>query len=701
MLRLHSKGIAKKISILFYIRIAAACIPLLMLLGSTTFAQQEKSVNGDEQFGSLNVFQQSKLDDLRKVAVNLTRLGRLKQASKLIRELISASPKDPMNHYILARVLVGQNKKNAALERLTIAVRRGLSNANLLRLDPLFEPLRRDKHLVPLIEMIEQNRKQQPPRNPIKISPKNINNGIALVYEGNTLWDSKRNILKSFFHFPEKDVASKIIRTGKGNAVKILNKWYLEGRSAGNIGDLYDNHDRGHSLLHDQRFPQLSFVKYGSSARKTAVDYGLNTKMFFNAITVGNSSTVAAGRSQARHALTLPSGPEILYLQYANNHLYIYPEHEDYDSKRGDLIPANTPYMIVSQGSSSSDKPFMRAVLNILAAFKPAVKKHLRKENLVMPTVQMIFRRGQKDVITDADYLSAKAHPPVFKADNIDVVKMISLANQLNISDILPMVRMSIIDESHPRRGVDDFTSGISETLFDTPSAIARVVRSTAYEKRMVINVANTGAEFGKKIKYTWVVMSGDADRIQINPRRNDNSEVELIVPWHERRQVPWAPEMTTDRVEIAVFAHNGENFSAPAIINFLYPANQKRKYNERGQIVSIDHRDPKLVKRYIEPRLFSKRDWTDVYKYDDGDRLIGWQRKRGKWISNYSRDGAKITQWDDQDRATKARIVHYKMEADKQGSTTIVEYSGQKIFSYRYGGKNDQIGVGYEEKNP
>ena len=448
-----------------------------------------------------------------------------------------------------------------------------------------------------------------------------------------------------------------------------------------------------HSGLPANQFPQVAFTKYSLDAKNVGVDYGLNTKMFFNVITVGNSSTVAAGRSHARHGLTLPGIPEILYLQYANNHLYIYPEHRDYDPDRGDLLPANTPYVIISQGSSGSDGPFIRATLSILAAFRPDVKNYLRQSHLVMPTVQMIFRRGQKSVKTNADYLSAKAHPPVFTSENIDLTKMINLANQLKIEDILPMVRLKVLQESGAISGIDDFSAGVSEALFDTPGAIARVVRSTAYEKRMVVSVQTTGAKNDKKLKFRWVVLSGDRDRIKIKHRNEEGSEVELIVPWHGRRPVPERPGMFTDRVEIGVFVDNGKNISAPAFVNFLYPPNQKRKYNDQHQIVSIDHRDPEFSKRYMEPRLFSKRDWTDVYRYDENSKLIGWQRKRGKWISNFTRDGAKIIDWDDQDRATKARVIRYAVEADKRGVTKIVEQPAETLLTYEYDGTKDKIG--------
>ena len=56
------------------------------------------------------------------------------------------------------------------------------------------------------------------------------------------------------------------------------------------------------------------------------------------------------------------TGPLRLWQNAAANLLYVYPAHRDYDAKNGDLFPANTPYLLVSRGSSGSDKPFLDAI---------------------------------------------------------------------------------------------------------------------------------------------------------------------------------------------------------------------------------------------------------------------------------------------------------------------------------------------------
>ena len=87
------------------------------------------------------------------------------------------------------------------------------------------------------------------------------------------------------------------------------------------------------------------------------------------------------------------TGPLRLWQNAAANQLYIYPAHKDYGAKDGeakdgapadgvigDLFPANTPYVIVTHGSSGSDQPFLDAIAMILAAFRPDTKARLTAE---------------------------------------------------------------------------------------------------------------------------------------------------------------------------------------------------------------------------------------------------------------------------------------------------------------------------------
>ena len=57
---------------------------------------------------------------------------------------------------------------------------------------------------------------------------------------------------------------------------------------------------------------------------------------------------------------------------------------------------------------------------------------------------------------------------------------MVSLANAIEPDAIPAEVRLAVLEEDLGTEGVDYFGEGLSEQLFDTPGAIARIWRSKA-----------------------------------------------------------------------------------------------------------------------------------------------------------------------------------------------------------------------------
>ena len=268
----------------------------------------------------------------------------------------------------------------------------------------------------------------------------------------------------------------------QGTAYTMLRDLYAAGNAAGNAGDLYDNRDNGHSRLPAANHPQLAHVVYDATARAEDLHYGLGDRMLFDAPTLGNSSTALTTgpwwRSQPRLALTGGdgSGPYRLFQDYVAGQIYVYPEHRDHDPEFGDLIPANTPYLLISKGSSGSDQPHLEAIAMILAAFRPDTKAFLVAHGLLASTVQMIYRRSQTTVLSRAAYFSGLAHPSVFAPRVINLARMVALANAILPGDAPPMVVLEVTEEDTAAQGVDYFGEGLDERFFDTPSAIARIL---------------------------------------------------------------------------------------------------------------------------------------------------------------------------------------------------------------------------------
>jgi hypothetical protein len=487
-----------------------------------------------------------------------------------------------------------------------------------------------------------------------KVAPDAIDDGVALVSNQNTAYDPRQQLLLAFFGREIQDdataMAEREIIEGHGGVGDLLRQWYIEETAAGNVGDLYDNHDQDHSNMDYESFPQLTRVEFSDQAKRLGIANGLQTGLLYNLPTIGNSSTAIVGgpywRSQARLAYVNQAAVNALYRQYVTNHLYFYPEHKDHDpgfngkfDGYGDVYPANTPYVVISQGSSGSDRPFMDAVACTLAAFRPEVKKALAQKRALMPTVQMILRSCYKLVEEPEDYLTGVAHPSVFDSQQLDVERMVRLAHEIQLDSLPPVVRLRTIYEYQPKPGVDYFDT-MSEKLFDTPASIARVVRSMKYEKRMILSADLSEDLNGQELTYHWKLLRGDPERVTITPMTNDASRVEIVVGNHARRAVAEGSAMMSSRVDIGAFVRNEEYYSAPAFVTFYYLDSEQRIYNEDMLIESVQYTDHRKGGNYVDPAIAPAKEWLDRYEYDEQNRLVGWTRAIGGKLQSFNADG-------------------------------------------------------------
>lgn len=641
-------------------------------------------------------------------------------AEKKLRELIARQPTDSNSHYNLACALARLGKPDEAIAALDQAVKLGFRDRRHIEADEDLAGLRDDKRFREILTAAEK-----PPatRAANLIGPSKLNepaDGQVLVEESNTMWNPQIMMFNIFFRLDkaglDKDGKELPIASGLGSAGDLLREWQKEGTAAGNRGDLYDNHDSDHSNMNFAAFPQLTRIEYSDAAKQRQLHHGLQRWLLFHAMvpkdaatarageptneappepqeppaaavdavkftmatTIGNSSTaMTAGpfwRCQGRNALTQPGGANLLAMQYQLNHLYFYPEHRDHDpghngagsQGHGDVFPANTPYLILSQGSSGSDIAFMNAVAATLAAFRPEVKRDLAANGLLMPAVQMIFRMSNKQVAAPEDYLKGAAHPTVFDAEQLDVDKMVRMAHDMKTESLPPLCQIKVVEEDEAVVGRDYFDLGPRERLLDTPFAIARVVKSSKYERRMVVSAEPSRDRHGKPLKFHWVVLRGDESRISIKPQNDAGSIAELRIGYHERRPILPGSPLESNRVDIGVFAHNGDYFSAPAFVSLFYLDNEKREYDDQHRIRAIDYTAADVKDNYVDPLVDLKKDWRDEYRYaDDGDmpsggKLLGWTRIRGERREEFTAEGRVVTAVDDAGKPTATAAVRY-----------------------------------------
>ncbi len=595
-------------------------------------------------------------------------------AGRRLDELAAAHPTLGELRVDRAALAMLEGAPDAALDNLEAAARAGFGGVAALAADPLFAPLAADPRFAALAAA--------PPPAPPAPVPAPVTDGRALVSGANTAWNPSSERLEPRFAFPAK--ASGAVVPNRGTAATdILREHAKRGRAAGNLGDLYDNRDRGHSALDPKDHPQLAHVAYSAAARAADLDYGLNDRLLFPAPTLGNSSTAITGgatwRSLPRLALTNPdgTGPMRLWQNAAANQLYVYPAHKDFGPEIGDLFPANTPYILVSHGSSGSDRPFLEAVAMIFAAYRPDTKARLAAEGLIVPMTQMVFRRSLQTVRSREDYFSAAGQAAAFEGYDINLARMVSLANSIKPGDIPPQVRIRVTAEDPATEGVDYFGQGLSEQLFDTPAAIARVWRSKAWRREIALTAEETRDPNGRPLSFAWRLLQGDPAHVRLTPAADGRSAT-VSLDWQEPFPISKDNPVKSARVDIGVFANNGVHDSAPAILSVYFPPEEARRY-EPGpdgapRIASIDYAARPDV--YADPMLIPRADWRDEYHYDAAGALIGWTRVRGARRDDYTADGARILAPAAGGLPARAEPVAYPLARRPDGALAIEEIS-------------------------
>ncbi len=628
---------------------------------------------------------------------------RYAEAETLLAELVAVEPRVAENHYNLACARALQGKTPEALVSLRLSVERGFRNPVHIEQDADLASLRGQPEFAAILEEAAQ------PGTRIEIQaqplPRVIRDGVALVGTENTTVDLQLGTLvTSFAVDPEDPRRQADAVAGQGRAGELVRQWQREGTAVGLLGVLYDNHDRDHSALQARDFPQLSFIEFSPEARRESLDLGLQVRLIFNLPTIGNSSTAQTGgalwRSQERSAQTTPTAIAVQAAQYLSNLLYVYPEHRDYDPGRngagggwGDVFPANTPYAIISQGSSGSDQVFLRALATTIAAFRPETFERLVTVRLLAPTVQMILRRCYRSSENAEDYFTGRAHPVVFDGARLDVVRMVEMAHALLPTEIPPLVRLAVREEDATGPGAEypDATPG--EVLFATSCAVARVWHGGARARRLIVNVEGSVDLDNRPMTYRWALLQGNREDVTITPLTPNGSVAELRVAWHSRFAISPESKLASNRVDIGVFASSGEHWSAPAFVTFYFPDNQTRHYDEAGRLQSIENRSLAKGGNYADPLAHTPRDWRDDLRYDATGHLLGWRRSRGTAVEDFTADGHLVIEKDEYGRATRACVVQYVAEHSPTREPTIRQISTDVEYRYEYFSPDDQRG--------
>ncbi len=622
------------------------------------------------------------------------------------REGVDLLPDDPTWRYNLACTLARQSRQPEALDELERAVELGFRDTRAIAADGDLATLRRLERFSQILDRARRLGNQPPTGRPATAPL--LATGQAPVTISNTTWNLDLGQFQTYFTFPPRAplTTNRMVRL-PGPAGDAIRAWQAEGTAAGNAGDLYDNRDDGHSRLDPDLFPELTPVVYSESARQARVQTGLSLFTFMGTPVLGNSSTALRDslfwRSLGRHAYCDGRATLLLSLQYFRNQHYVYPQHRDYAAAaEGDTFPAATPYLTLAPGSSFTDLPLVEAFAAAQAALRPEVKEALVRGGMLVPALQMLLRASQCEVRERGDYLTRKAHPVVFDGAGTDLLRMVNLAHDLTTNSLPPVALLRTVEDTRAVPGRDFFDLAGGEVLFESPAAIARVVRGMAYTRRISVDGRASRNPLSTPLKAHWVLLHGDPGKVRITPRAGEPLVADIEVDYHGGGfQAATNSPMRTSRVEIALIVDNGAHFSPPAYVTFCYLNNELRTYAADGRILAVDYRG--AAARYTDPALSLPKRWIDVYLYDARNRLIGWTRNRGDASEGFTPDGARVLTRDARGRALTARAVTYlrREGRDDTGRLTLelVQDDTDRVRRYRYASDDETLGEPVDER--
>ncbi len=587
------------------------------------------------------------------------------------RSAVKLFPKDANWNYNVACVCAKDKRAGEALEWLEKAIDLGFTNTEQILADGDLKSLHTSDRFKALIEKAKELA-ANPPTNPTLSSAlisKVTMGQTAEVTTKNTQWDwhpQSGGYMQSLFQplKPEGDTPAYT-----GPYADIIQPWIEEGSAAGNAGDFYVNRDEDRTQVRYEAFPYLTPVLYSEEAVSVGTHLGAANGLFLNGFTsiptVGNSAlTMRQGspfwRSIPRmYAIDAAQNAVALRLAISNQ-LYLYDVTPDYHAAfKGDLLISNTPQFIMTADTTSeksnpieAQQQMTELVLAALAAMEPETKQIMMQKGLMVQTMQRLLRQHLK---SEPGYLTAAAHPIAFDPAQIDGEALVRAAHTLRPVDLPPTFHIITRQETMPKQMVDYFDLFPSEGIADTPMCITRVHRGMNKTRKLTVEAAS--AEPG--IVFKWFLVSGEAEKVRIQPLTKTGTLVTLEVDHHglfKRNGMP------TRRVDIACVAVRKDGtVSAPAFVSIRNLGHERRSYHINGKIAEVDYTVPEAGYIYEDPALSAFKNWKDTYHYDAQGKLTGWTRTRPEGTSeDFDALGRKILERNEAGQPTRVQKVNY-----------------------------------------
>ena len=629
------------------------------------------------------------------------RNGNTEEMEKICRAGVELFPNDATWRYNLACSLAYRADKTESLDTLERAIELGFNNRKEIEKDSDLKQLADSPRFAQLLEKADQSRKSG---SRSSMAQTMFMGAPATITSSNTVWNYAASCFQSLIQLRPSGSTriSDYTNAYHGPAQAKIRAWMADETASGNFGDIYLNQDRGHSKLEVTNYPGLTPFFYEEAAKKEHIDTQQPRILFPNPVLGNCSMAMTEGpywRSLPRAISVNPFFSQLSAQLFLNNQMWFYPAHKDYTPATGDIFLANLTFIMVSQGSSFTDKPFLRAFAAALAAYQPKTKRLLKDHKLLVPTTSALFRYSLRTVKTPEDYFTGSAHPVVFNSKNIDVEKLAELAHSLTPEEVPPLPFLHVIQEQGCTNGVDYFEQQeLPESFCPTPFNVSRIARNVRMRDRKISIQADAISLQGKQqpVRFRWAVLQGDPGKIQIHPTTKDGSRVEITVTEHiavpkqEKSDV-----FASTRIDIGCFAQgSGKYASLPAIYSIYYLPNENRTYREDGQIQSVDYTNPSHA--YADPALTLPKLWKDDYHYTKDGACIGWTRTFGKKTNEFTYAGHRVLETDRQGRPIKACAVDYLPRKNPSPNLppTLSYADSLQTFTYRYVNKQDCIGT-------
>ncbi len=467
--------------------------------------------------------------------------------------------------------------------------------------------------------------------------------------------------------------------TRDDEAGRLVNQLKKEGKAAGLASIHYENRDGDHSTLDLNLYPGLKRYTPGEDEIKANRHMGM-AQVVRPFPVLGNCSMASPpnlGGCLPRIYLTVhPSGSLFVTQQYLNNNLIIYPEHQDHDvgfngvDGWGDLLPANHPAFLITQGSSYSDIPFLKAWLSAAAAMQPDVQELLIRNKILIPTLSALFRKSNKQVREPEDYFTGRAHPVVFDGSQVDEVRFIQNAQLMSELSVPPVAFLDVLEERQALAGVDFFDRpGLTERLSDSPSCVSRVFRSTAAVYEMKLSARRSRDLQSKPLSYRWVLLQGDPKRVEILPQ-DAGLEATIRVRWHAGFSSATNPALTTHRVDIGLFASSPVADSAPAMVSFYMLPNEMRFFDDQGRLKEVCYQsgNPDVGIPHADDDLR----WLRFMELVTGSAGGMGSEKVGRMVTEAQRKA--VSRWLADLRPKRATLLALKQDEKRQADAAKLE---------------------------